>query len=100
MLYEPEYKSPISLKCDDIANTIIHKIQDETDEQIVYAASLATEIKIDADELKKALKYDREQYEKGYADGYKKGRAVAIDAILSVINTIKGTEANDNDELR
>lgn len=99
MLFEPEYESPISLKCDDIANTIIRKIQDETDERIVYAASLATEIKIDAEELKKALRYDRKQYEKGYADGYKKGRAVAIDAILSMINTIKGTEENDNDKL-
>ena len=27
---------------------------------------------VDKEELAKALKYDREQYEKGYADGYKK----------------------------
>ena len=30
-------------------------------------------IKVDKDELIKALKYDRGQYEKGYKDGYKSG---------------------------
>ena len=37
---------------------------------------------VDKEELAKALKYDREQYEKGYTDGYKK----ALDDLLEDAN--------------
>lgn len=60
------YQSPISLEID------IERIADEIitnrDEAIVkYVNKIG--VTVEKDELIKALKYDREQYEKGYADG-------------------------------
>ena len=48
---------------------ITTKIAEYLDNQIVGEV-LKIGIDIDKDELIKALKYDREQYEKGYEDGY------------------------------
>lgn len=53
------YESPITI----ISNGIQLSLKDE-----VYKAVEQIGIKVDKNELIKALKYDREQYEKGYAD--------------------------------
>ena len=58
------YKSPIELLVTDIQNQIM-KQQDEE----IYQAVLHYIPYVDKDELIRALRYDREQYEKGYADG-------------------------------
>jgi hypothetical protein len=58
------YKSPIELLVTDIQNQIL-KQQDEE----VYQAVLHYIPDVDKVELVRALQYDREQYEKGYADG-------------------------------
>lgn len=58
------YKSPIELLVTDIQNQIM-KQQDEE----IYQAVLHYIPHVDKDELIRALQYDREQYEKGYADG-------------------------------
>ena len=54
------YKSPIDIYLDEIHT----KIDDG-----VYSAVQNYGIAVDKDELLKALRYDRQQYEKGFADG-------------------------------
>ena len=58
------YKSPIELIITDIQ----HQIVKEQDEEI-YKAVVNYIPNVDNEELLKALRYDRQQYEKGYADG-------------------------------
>ena len=58
------YKSPIELIIADIQ----HQIAKEQDEEI-YKAVVHYIPNIDKEELLRALKYDRNQYEKGYMDG-------------------------------
>ena len=43
-------------------------------------------IEVDKDELIKTLAYDREQYEKGYADGLKKERTAKVMSIVLTSN--------------
>lgn len=58
------YKSPVELFMRDI------KLQmDEKLEEACYTAVMEYFPNVDREELLKALKYDRDQYEKGYADG-------------------------------
>ena len=45
------------------------KILGQVEEHVVAQCSVAVGVKIDRDELIKALRYDRGQYEKGYNDG-------------------------------
>lgn len=54
------YESPITL----ISGDILSKLEDE-----IYTTIRKVGIDVNKDELIKALKYDREQYKKGYADG-------------------------------
>ena len=54
------YKSPIDIYLDEMHT----KIDDG-----VYGAVQNYGINVDKDELLKALRYDRQQYEKGFADG-------------------------------
>jgi hypothetical protein len=54
------YKSPIEL----IYSDINHKIDDK-----IYAAIVSVGVNVDKDELVRALRYDRNQYEEGYVDG-------------------------------
>lgn len=58
------YDSPIDLYISDIHNQIVA----QQDEQI-YQAVVHFFPDVKRDELLKALRYDREQYDKGYADG-------------------------------
>lgn len=58
------YKSPIEVFLADIQ----HQISEKQDEQI-YNAIVSVGINVDKDELIRALQYDRNQYNKGYADG-------------------------------
>lgn len=58
-----DYESPIKIIQDAM------QMQVEND---VYKAIQNYDIKVDKDELIKALKYDREQYKKGFRDGVRK----------------------------
>ena len=58
------YKSPIDMLIDDIQ----HQIAEQQDEQI-YKAVVSVGINVHKEELIRALQYDRQQYELGYADG-------------------------------
>ena len=57
------YESPISL-CLSELQTQVMKQQDEA----IYKAIVLSGVDVDKDELIRALAYDRQQYEKGYAD--------------------------------
>ena len=59
------YQSPVELFTTD---TMVETLKNETDALIVRAVAHA-DVKVDRDELIKALQYDREQYEKGFSDG-------------------------------
>lgn len=58
------YESPISEMVDDICL----KMQDFHDAQVIKAVQNVG-INVNRDELISALSYDRNQYQKGYADG-------------------------------
>lgn len=62
------YQSPIELIYDDPMDNVTQKIVKETGE-VVFQTVLNTGVNVDKDELIKALQYDRNQYDKGYADG-------------------------------
>lgn len=69
------YKSPIESFSD--INQIIECVKDEFDNN-VYKAVLRTGVQVDKDELIRALRYDRNQYLKGYCDAkaeYDRGSA-------------------------
>lgn len=61
------YNDLISVTIEDIK----HKLENNLEEQ-VYKAVTNVGINVDKKQLIKALAYDRQQYEAGYHDGYKK----------------------------
>lgn len=63
------YKSPIEL----IVSKIEYQVKEEM-EEAAYTAVLHYIPNIDREELFRALRYDREQYEKGWDDGYKSAK--------------------------
>ena len=80
------YKSPIEILIDDIQHQIV-KQQDEE----IYKAVLNFVPNVDKEELILALRYDRDQYEKGYADG----KADAIAEVVRCKDCYYFTEHND-----
>ena len=69
------YKSPI--ESFSYIDQIIECVKDEFDNN-VYKAVLRTGVQVDKDELIRALRYDRNQYLKGYCDAkaeYDRGSA-------------------------
>lgn len=58
------YENPIGI----ITSKIVDEIRNKQ-EEMVYSAIVNTGISVNKEELIKALKYDRNQYEKGYQDG-------------------------------
>lgn len=75
MTYEP----PITMTTEKATS----KIAEGLDNQIVGEV-LKIGINVDKDELIKALKYDREQYEKGYEDGYIDGAKNGAQEIFEI----------------
>lgn len=63
------YNSPIELVVADVQHKII-----ESQENQVFQAVQKVGVNVDKEELIKALSYDRNQYQKGYNDGYEDGR--------------------------
>lgn len=58
------YKSPVELYVHDIKQQMTEKL-----EETCYTAVIEYFPNVDKDELIRALRYDRQQYEQGYADG-------------------------------
>lgn len=59
------YESPINAICSEIT----HKILKDEEENMMLEVQKAIGYAVDKDELIKALRYDRNQYEKGFKDG-------------------------------
>ena len=62
------YESPIKINYGDPEFQTIRGLRDKTDQTILYAVMDAG-IRVDKEELEKALQYDRDQYEEGFRDG-------------------------------
>lgn len=63
------YESPIELIIKDLTQKVIEQQENAITASIVENFG----INVDKDELIKALNYDRGQYNRGYADGYRRG---------------------------
>ena len=61
------YKSPIEI-LNSFSDSLTQRFVEETD-KLVLTAVYNIGVKMDKDELIKALEYDRNQYEQGYEDG-------------------------------
>lgn len=63
------WESPINVM--EIQDSFFSEIKEKT-EEMVFTEIKRIGIEVDKEELIKALQYDRQQYEKGYSDGYVK----------------------------
>ena len=81
------YKSPIQLITDDINYAMRAKIDDT-----IYQAVLKCDVAIDKDELTRVLTYDRQQYDKGYSDGYMKGTTETLEKVKTALGKYLNSE--------
>lgn len=63
------YESPIQTYIDKITSSIREDYATAYEQKIVTEISSRIGVSVDKDELLRALAYDRNQYEKGFADG-------------------------------
>ena len=75
----PEYECPINLIYDDVKT----KMRQEQ-ENFVLKSVVTAGVKVDKDELIKALRYDRNQYEEGFEAGKFFGHNKAIDILAEL----------------
>lgn len=68
------YESPITQFVDKVITQIIKTEEDN----LVYEVQQATGYDINKEELIKALRYDRDQYQKGYEDGRKDNEWIPV----------------------
>lgn len=61
------YESPITQILSDISS----QVREAQDGRLIYEVQQAIGYEIDKEELLRALRYDRDQYQKGYKDGCK-----------------------------
>jgi len=74
-----QYESPITLIHKEVSNTYNSWVEDN-----VFKMISSLDIKVDRDELVKALKYDRQQYERGYNVVSLEFQNKALDAMSKV----------------
>lgn len=74
-----QYESPITLIQEDVGNAYNSWVEDN-----VFKMVSSMDIKVDRDELIKALKYDRQQYERGYNVASLEFQNKALDAMSKV----------------
>lgn len=72
------YESPITLNITDISSQIVQA----QDGRLMYEVQQAIGYEVDKEELIKALRYDREQYQKGYEDGRKENEWIPVNERL------------------
>ena len=72
------WESPIKVY-EDVAREIVL----EKENHIMQ--TIRQYVEVDKDELIRALNYDRNQYEKGFEDGYLKGRADFAEKIQEIL---------------
>ncbi len=93
------YESPIEVCC--TMDDVFQKINEGTGNE-VYEAVVRVGVNVHKDELIKALRYDRNQYEKGYVDGIKEfaeklceGRESDNSVVIAVNTELKRMEVYD-----
>lgn len=79
------YESPINLVTTDIMSSISKQLDND-----IYQAVMTTGVNVNKDELMKALKYDRDQYNEGYKDGYEEGMNAMKNQIILLIRRLEG----------
>ena len=72
------YECPIKFNFGDIQMQIMKQQENE-----VYMAIQKCGVDVDKEELKRALQYDREQYEKGYEDAVREVKEDIIQKLMS-----------------
>ncbi len=72
------YECPVKFNFGDIQMQIVKQQENE-----VYMAVQKCGVDVDRGELKRALKYDREQYEKGYEDAVKQVKEDIIKELMT-----------------
>jgi len=101
MKREGMYESPVNVICGEMRTHV---------EGDIFKAIQNVGIDVDKEELIKTLRYDRNQYEKGYSDGYTKaidkfaermkkmckGITIAEKAIDEIAEEMKGSEENES----
>lgn len=70
------YESPISETINNMYDNIARQITEEHENRIM--AVVQSVVNVDKDELIKALKYDRDQYNKGYQDAMIDSRRTSL----------------------
>ena len=81
----PEYECPINLIYDDVKTKMRQEQENFVVESVVTAG-----VKVDKDELIKALQYDRKQYEEGFEAGKAVGHNKTIDALAEMAVKLYG----------
>ena len=81
------YESPIELVVSQFQTEIIKQQENQ-----VFKAIQNVGVNVDKAELLRALSYDRDQYEKGYADGYEAGRFAMLEEIKRKLQVGDGNE--------
>ena len=71
------YESPITVAFKNIRDQVNLVIEND-----IWKAVVNIGVAVDKDELMKALKYDREQYDRGYTDGFTDGFEAADKSIV------------------
>ena len=71
------YESPIT-----IVERITRSATEEVEDSIVRTVSLQYGVTVNKEELKKALLYDRQQYDKGYEDALAEVREIIKDILV------------------
>ena len=78
------YESPITMFVQDSITESIKKQED----QLIYSLSQTIGYQIDKEQLVRALRYDRDQYKKGYSDAKK-------EILEKIYNTFNGIQCYD-----
>ena len=87
-----KYESPIEgVFAENLVNEIISQ------EEIAVMSKVKMYIDVDKDELIKALKYDRDQYDKGFNDGYSKGLEDGEKRMFERLKKFVRPRGEDND---
>ena len=71
------YQSPITLTYDELTSELIKQ-----NEEAVLKAVMRCDVQIDKEELLKALKYDRDQFDKGFNTGFIEGCSAVEDLLF------------------
>lgn len=86
--YNPDviygYESPMT----GIINKVTNDIIEERENMITAKVNEVLGLDIDKEELIKALRYDRDEYDRAYREGYKQGRRNTLKILYNVIKEL------------